>query len=142
MSIRSAQVGDLEAVHVIATSSPFAAAWSRDQYRKEIGSKQSCFVVWDEDEVRGYLLALHIASEAQLVDIAVRDAGRGIGKALLEHLEGVARGWGCEKITLEVSAGNERALRLYRRAGYDIVGRRPKFYNDGSDAILMDRLLA
>ena len=86
-------------------------------------------------------MALKVISEAQLVDIAVRDTGRGIGKSLLDHLEIAARGWGCEKITLEVSAGNERAFRLYCRAGYEVVGRRLKFYNDGSDAILMDRLL-
>ena len=144
MNIRSAQAGDLETVRAIAASSPFAAAWSREQYREEINSKKSCFLVWNEGEVRGYLLAPRIASEAQLVDMAVwpQDMGRGIGKALLDHLEGVARSQGCEKITLEVSAGNERALRLYRRCGYEVVGRRPKFYNDGSDAILMDRLLA
>ncbi len=142
MSVRQAQASDLEVVRAIAASSPFAAAWSLKQLQGEIGSPKSCFLVFDDGEVRGYLLAIQVASETQLVDIAVRDTGRGIGKALLDHLDGAARNWGCGKITLEVSAKNERALRLYRRAGYDIVGRRPKFYNDGSDAILMDRPLA
>jgi ribosomal-protein-alanine N-acetyltransferase len=82
--------------------------------------------------------------EAQILDMAVRRAeqGRGLGKALLEHVQSQARAWGCAKLCLEVSANNEPAQRLYVRAGFLVVGRRRKFYNDGSDAILMDRLLA
>lgn len=40
---------------------------------------------------------------------------------------------------LEVKAHNERAIRLYTRHGFVEVGRRPKFYACGSDAVLMAR---
>jgi [ribosomal protein S18]-alanine N-acetyltransferase len=37
-----------------------------------------------------------------------------------------------------VRAGNEAALELYRKFGFMVAGRRPKYYRDnGEDAILM-----
>jgi hypothetical protein len=41
--------------------------------------------------------------------------------------------------TLELKAHNQKALRLYERHGFAEVGRRPKFYACGADALLMAR---
>lgn len=41
--------------------------------------------------------------------------------------------------TLEVRAGNAAAVALYRRLGFEEVGRRRRYYADGSDALLMTR---
>ena len=53
--------------------------------------------------------------------IAVDDVaeGRGIGKALLEAAGSWARTNGFRQLTLNVFAGNERARRLYERAGFE-----------------------
>ena len=145
--IRPAQPADLDAVCAIALSSPFAARWTRTQYAAEIDSSRSEFAVLGgapgEGQVQGYLVMLRVPPEAQLVDLAVRPDGRGQGRgrALLEYAAGKARAWGCAKMTLEVSAANGPAQRLYGSAGFKVVGRRRNFYNDGSDAILMDLLL-
>jgi ribosomal-protein-alanine N-acetyltransferase len=40
---------------------------------------------------------------------------------------------------LEVKTHNSRAIRLYKRLGFQEVGRRPKFYACGADALLMAR---
>jgi GNAT superfamily N-acetyltransferase len=44
--------------------------------------------------------------------------GRGVGKALLQAVEGEARRRGACKITLEVLSGNKRAQALYLALGY------------------------
>jgi GNAT superfamily N-acetyltransferase len=44
--------------------------------------------------------------------------GRGVGSALLEAVATGARELGCCKVTLEVLEHNDRALALYRRAGF------------------------
>jgi ribosomal protein S18 acetylase RimI-like enzyme len=47
---------------------------------------------------------------------------RGIGSALMLHLEGVARERGCTLIRLAVGKENPRARRLYERLGYQVCG--------------------
>ena len=44
--------------------------------------------------------------------------GRGIGRALISHLEAWAWAHGVERIVLNVSEANEGAIRLYRDMGY------------------------
>jgi ribosomal-protein-alanine N-acetyltransferase len=43
---------------------------------------------------------------------------------------------------LEVAPGNAAARALYASAGYAEVGRRPRYYPDGSDALLLARALS
>ncbi|NJL24447.1 MAG: GNAT family N-acetyltransferase [Calothrix sp. SM1_5_4] len=42
-----------------------------------------------------------------------------------------------ERIWLEVHDRNEAAIGLYNSLGFMQVGRRPKYYRDGGDAILL-----
>ena len=53
-------------------------------------------------------------------DLAVQPdhRGRGVGHLLLEEIERRARARGSSKLTLEVHATNEGAMRLYRRFGF------------------------
>jgi ribosomal protein S18 acetylase RimI-like enzyme len=44
--------------------------------------------------------------------------GRGIGRALIGHLEGWAAEHGVERVTLVVAEANVDAIRLYRALGY------------------------
>jgi ribosomal protein S18 acetylase RimI-like enzyme len=44
--------------------------------------------------------------------------GKGVGRGLLEAIEGKARELGCCKLTLEVMDNNHRALRMYEAAGF------------------------
>ncbi|MFL5726357.1 MAG: GNAT family N-acetyltransferase [Chloroflexota bacterium] len=44
--------------------------------------------------------------------------GYGIGRALIDHLEGWARDHGIDRMVLTVSAANEGAIRLYQELGY------------------------
>ena len=46
------------------------------------------------------------------------ERGRGIGRRLMEAIEGRARDLGCCKLTLEVQENNQRARRLYGAAGF------------------------
>jgi GNAT superfamily N-acetyltransferase len=70
-----------------------------------------------------------------VVGMMVRDdaQGRGIGSVLLETLIGEARGpIGIELLTLTVTDGNESALRLYQRAGFERFGVLPRAIRIGS----------
>ena len=54
--------------------------------------------------------------------------GLGIGRALMEACIDCARRAGYTQLELEVVAGNERALSLYRCAGFEEYGRNPRGY--------------
>jgi len=58
----------------------------------------------------------------------------GIGRLLLEEDIAQARRFGYRQIELNVYTENERAVRLYRKAGFEIWGRTPAAYRfkDGS----------
>lgn len=142
--IRPATNADLDDILAIEARWPTTPHWTRPQFEKELDSERSCFAALERaGKVCGYAAAWKVLSEAQLLTVAVKpeEAGKGLGRALLKHVIEAAKEWGCEKVTLEVSAQNAPALRLYASSGFKVVGRRPKFYNDGSDAILMDLAL-
>jgi ribosomal protein S18 acetylase RimI-like enzyme len=50
---------------------------------------------------------------------------RAVGSQLMEYASKLAAKAGCEKLSVEVFAQNEAALRLYQRLGYTIVDKRP-----------------
>ena len=54
--------------------------------------------------------------------------GLGIGKALMEACIGCAKEAGYLQLELEVAAGNERAVEMYKRAGFIEYGRNPKAF--------------
>src|SRR5512133_375667 len=63
--------------------------------------------------------------------------GKGIGRALLEACESQLP---TQRIHLSVRTDNEEAIRMYKFAGYYVIDRWAKYYNDGEDAIVMEKL--
>lgn len=81
---------------------------------------------------------------ARLYTIAVspQARGHGIGAAMLAACETAARKRGATALRLEVSVRNKSALALYRKSGYGIRGRIDRYYEDGSDALRLERPLS
>ena len=78
--------------------------------------------------------------EAHIIAIGVRDSYRqlGIGEALLIATIELAQILDTNIVTLEVRASNQIAQVLYKKYGFQVVGRRPRYYSsDGEDAIIM-----
>jgi len=78
--------------------------------------------------------------EAHLIAIGVRSGYRrlGIGEGLLIATIELAQEVNANVVTLEVRASNVIAQTLYKKYGFQVVGRRPRYYSsDGEDAIIM-----
>ena len=58
--------------------------------------------------------------------------GMGIGRVLMEASIDCARQAGYTQLELEVVADNERAVSLYRRAGFEEYGRNPRGYRSAA----------
>jgi ribosomal-protein-alanine N-acetyltransferase len=81
-----------------------------------------------------------IMQEAHIIAIGVRDGYRrlGIGEGLLISTVELAAILNANVVTLEVRASNEIAQALYKKYGFQVVGRRSRYYSsDGEDAIIM-----
>lgn len=92
--------------------------------------------------VRGKLCAVSfLRVQPDLVDLTMiavsrADQGKGYGKALLFY---IVKLFQQKEIWLEVHANNHSALGLYKALGFVEVGRRPKYYRDGGEGILMSK---
>ena len=75
-------------------------------------------VVGDETVGCAYLHLRHLSGLAFNVHVNRPYRRRGIGMALMEHVESVTRRQGLPWIGLQVDEGNQPAQELYRRLGY------------------------
>jgi len=98
--------------------------------------------------VIGFAISRIAADEAELLSIAVASSARGAGLSrhlLATHLAHLA-GRGVRTVFLEVEEANEPARRLYARAGFDVVGRRERYYREADgverNAVVMRRGLS
>lgn len=81
-------------------------------------------------QLNGFIMSRLVEDEAEILSVAVtnRHRGRGFARTLLDlHLRRLA-GLNARTIFLEVDENNVPALRLYRRAGFHEVSRRPGYY--------------
>jgi len=95
--------------------------------------------------IAGYALVLFRPNSeiARLYSIAVAPerCGSGIGPVLLDAAERAARTRGCSHLRLEVHENNARAIELYRKCGYALFGRHPRYYQDEGDAYRFQKAL-
>lgn len=122
-------------------SMELARSWSRLLLVENTG--QATSETADEAPV-AYLHYWLVVDEVQVINVATHPAHRRRGHArlLLEELMRDARARGAVSATLEVRASNEPAIELYRAFGFESVGVRKRYYDDGEDAVLMSARLA
>ncbi len=137
-------VADLALLH--AEAFPFEP-WDRDSLARLIAlPAMRARVIEDGNRAKlGFLLALVVAGEAEIVTLCVApDARRrGVARDLLADLESLARAAQSSRLVLEVAADNRPALRFYESCGFTPIGRRTGYYRRGdaapADAVMLAR---
>lgn len=115
--------------------------WSAELFLRELGNPLSSVdVLWFGEMLAGFLCSWMVSGELHIHNVATAPAfrRRGVAAALLRHAFERARRQGLESAYLEVRAGNAGAIALYQKFGFGIVSRRPRYYADGEDAVLME----
>ena len=109
----------------------FSTPWSYEALEGG-GVKDNYYflVAKQENIVVGYVGMYVVLQEGDITNIAVAKEvqGQGIGTKLLKELLEVAKKHGTETINLEVRVSNESAISLYKKHGFEIIGRRKNFY--------------
>jgi ribosomal protein S18 acetylase RimI-like enzyme len=137
---------DLDALVALERSSFAADRLSRRSWSRLIGAPSASIVVARaERRLVGAAVVLfnRATAIARLYSLAVDPVcrGRGLGRDLLQQAVGAAVARDCALLRLECRQDNTAALRLYRGEGFAVTGRRRGFYQDGADAVVMERSL-
>jgi ribosomal-protein-alanine N-acetyltransferase len=141
MLVRAMRRDDLPRVLEIARAS-LPEAWTLEGFDAELDRATSAALVIGEPAI-GYVIASIVAGELEVRSIAVDSSmrRRGAGAALLAALIERARVRGATVAFLEVRIDNAAAIAAYARAGFVRSGLRPRYYADGTDALLMSAAL-
>lgn len=138
---------DLPAVMAVERATFPHDAWSEGMMRGELAdqprTRHYVAAVTEEDEIVGYAGLAAAADQADVQTIAVLAShrGTGVGGALLRELLAEARRRGVREVFLEVREDNPVARGVYTHYGFEEIGTRRRYYDDGTDAIMMRKKL-
>ena len=141
MEIRRMTLDDLPAV-IELDSLSFTLPWPERSFRFELTDNPAsrCWVVEQDGKVLGMIVAWMLVDEAHIATIATHPEHRrhGIARKLLMYALRYMSKEGAVTSFLEVRESNSAAQEMYRKFGYEEVGRRKRYYKDtNEDAILM-----
>jgi ribosomal-protein-alanine N-acetyltransferase len=141
MSIRRMTLEDIPAVVELDQLS-FTLPWPERSFRFEVTDNPAsrCWVFELDDRIVGMIVVWLLVDEAHVATISTHPDHRrqGIAKKLLTYALRYMSKEGAVTSFLEVRENNLAAQEMYRKFGYEAVGRRKKYYKDTSeDAILM-----
>jgi ribosomal-protein-alanine N-acetyltransferase len=145
VTVDAMQMTDIPGVHEVERLS-FATPWPAYAFEQELrGNRLARYVVarvgsGPMERVVGFAGVWLMVDEAHITTFGVHPEWRrqGVGRRLMVRLLEVAVELGARRMTLEVRAGNLAAQGLYRGFGFEVAGRRPRYYtDDGEDALVM-----
>lgn len=145
INLRRMTLQDVPSVHDLDVKS-FNLPWSERSFRYEVTENVNARPWVAEIEVdekmwlAGMLVLWLILDEAHIATLAVEPEFRrqGIARLMLVEALKQAKAEGARKAYLEVRAGNLAAQEMYLKLGFEVVGRRPRYYHDNyEDALLM-----
>ena len=141
MSIAS-NMKDLQAsvtaVYEILSDVYPVSPWSEKQILSDMQQDNvDYFFVKKDEKIVGFLAISQLAGELEITNIASKKAYQphGLGSQLWADVDYVDF-----PIFLEVRASNTPAQALYKKWGFDIIGKRKQYYHEPvEDAIIMKR---
>ena len=131
---------DVEGIFNVSSLS-FKTPWTFESIKNEINNPFAKYIVaFNESEILGFIGGWIIASEGDIVNVAVHPNYRkfGIGSTLLKNFIdlGLQENW--VKLNLEVRESNIAAQNLYKKFNFKLDGIRKEYYEDNKEnAILM-----
>ena len=112
--------------------------WTKEQILSDMQQDNVDYFFVEVDKTAiGFLAIQQLVGELEITNIAVQKAhqGEGWGSQLLAHLDHVDF-----PIFLEVRASNTSAQALYQKFGFEVIGKRQRYYHEPvEDAIIMKR---
>ena len=148
LAVRRAHLGDLDHLVRIEEMCFGTTAWRESDLRDQFDHAFARVAVFvdeggelgdDRGDALGFILSWEIGEEVQLMRLGVtpEHQKKGIGSLLMGDLVRSVEDR-AEVITLEVRVSNKRAQAFYEKFGFHNLATRPRYYNNGEDAVLME----
>lgn len=128
---------ELTAIAALEKTCFFHSPWNIGMLSAAMSSPyRHIFALSNEEAVVGYAIIQLIGDEGEIerIGITPHKRGQSFGKNLLVSILNIKQMKTC---FLEVSKNNTVAYHLYQTCGFEEIGRRTMYYQDGSDAIMM-----
>ncbi len=125
----------------------YAHPWSRGNFTDALNWGYQAQLLWADDELLAYFVAMQGVEEVHLLNLTVAPAhqGEGWARICLDALALWSRGQSAQWLWLEVRVSNLRAISVYQANGFRRVGLRKDYYpapqNLREDAIVMSQQL-
>ncbi len=140
--IELAQPEDIDEI-VAVENRAYAFPWSRKILLSEINGESFSYVyvarLQNNSESSGKIIGYNffwvVSDEVRILNIAVDPdyQGYGCGIRLLQFAIDFGREKGAKSVLLEVRVSNLTAQQLYRRLGFQQIGRRKKYYAENKE---------
>lgn len=141
-AIRPAVVADAAAIAVLEAELFPGEAWSVEQVAEELTGYGRSGWVADAPgvELGGYVVMRTVGDVSDLQRIGVRASAQrsGLASSLLAAASAGVRAAGAERVLLEVAEDNAPARAFYARAGFVEIDRRPRYYRQEVDALVLE----
>jgi ribosomal-protein-alanine N-acetyltransferase len=115
--------------------------WSKAQFEEEFNKDNTYYLIAvSDEETVGFCGAQYTLNIAEITNVAVLEKYRvkNIGYALVDNIKKELAKLRIDEIFLEVRSSNSSACKLYKKAGFEIVGTRKNYYtNPIEDALVM-----
>ena len=146
LTVRPADAGDVDAIAALEEAAFPRDPWSTGLVEEGVLGRvpTTSYLVAERDRsFVGYAAVSVVQDVAELQRIAAVAGARrtGVATALLAAVDARAAAGGAERLLLEVREDNVAAIAFYARAGFAEIARRPRYYRDGTDAVVLERFV-
>ncbi|AOT55746.1 ribosomal protein S18-alanine N-acetyltransferase [Weissella soli] len=143
MELNYRETTTADEIYTIAKAAYKGSPWTKQLFKNDLRSRLVRYLVLEVDhEPAGFVGGTLVADELSISNVAIvpKFQGAHLGeKLLLKWFEQFEAG---TRVLLEVRYGNQRAMRLYERMGFQVYNIREDYYRDPvEDAYLMDLTL-
>ncbi len=131
--IRLAEIEDIPRLLEIEEKSFTTDNISRRSFQYLLTKANAVTLIDDDD---GYIMALFRKGSrvARIYSVAVVNKRKGLGRDLVYLIEGVAWIRRCNEMKLEICVDNIPSRRFFESLGYEKMGEKTGFYEDGTMA--------
>ena len=110
----------------------FSSPWSEKSLEFFLEELNFCVVLLNDGKLASYCTVSTVLDEAQIINVAtdIRLKRLGFAESVLKAVFDECVRRSITSISLEVRESNESAIALYKKLGFEVLGKRKNFYTE------------